>query len=96
MAALASEQRVWRELSQFHFTKSQIEQIIQKQFNNSDDMNSKINNNSKLLKRSSVNLNSSNLEGSSSTFVSSTKDWQKIYHALRRYDADFCYLVLVF
>lgn len=94
MAALASEQRVWRELSQFHFTKSQIEQIIQKQFNNSDDMNNKFNNNSKLLKRSSaLNINSSNLEGSSSTLVSSTKDWQKIYHALRRYDDGFCYLV---
>lgn len=94
MAALASEQRVWRELSQFHFTKSQIEQMIQNQFNNSDDMNCKFNNNSKLIKCSSdLNSNSSNLEGTSSTFVGSTKDWQKIYHALRRYDDDFCNLV---
>lgn len=94
MAALASEQRVWRELSQFHFTKSQIDQIIHKQFNNSDDMSIKFNSKSKLLKSSSdLNLSSSNLKGSSSTFVSSTKDWQKIYHALRRYGDDFCYLV---
>lgn len=94
MAALASEQRIWRELSQFHFTKNQIDQIIQKQFNSSDDMHSKTNTNTKFLKSlSNLNFSTGNLEGSSSKFVSSTKDWQKIYHALRRYDGDFCYLL---
>lgn len=87
MAALASEQRVWRELTQFHFTKHQIEQIIQKQFNKNDD---NTNNNSKLINGNN-NLNEVDLvafhsiEGKTSSCAGNTKDWQKIYHALRRY-----------
>lgn len=32
MAALVSEQRVWRELSQFHFNQQQIDEIMKKKF----------------------------------------------------------------
>lgn len=49
MAALVSEQRVWRELAQFHFTQEQINLIINKKFSTDD-----------------------------------RKDWQKIFHELRR------------
>lgn len=64
MAALASEQRVWRELTQFHFNQNQIDLIIEKQINGMDG--SCVNNepNGGMERR---------------------KDWQKIYHALRRY-----------
>lgn len=51
MAALVSEQRVWRELSQFHFNPQQIELVLKKKFNIDTDR----------------------------------KDWQKIFHELRRY-----------
>ncbi|KAJ6647600.1 F-box only protein 32 [Pseudolycoriella hygida] len=34
MAALVSEQRVWRELAQFHFTQEQIDLIVVKKFSN--------------------------------------------------------------
>ena len=33
MEALVSEQRVWRELSNFHFNKQQIDVILKKKFN---------------------------------------------------------------
>lgn len=65
MAALASEQRVWRELTQFHFNQNQIDLMIKKQSN-------------------------SNYEGSISSQnepngdTERRKDWQNIYHALRR------------
>lgn len=55
MAALASEQRVWRELTQFHFNQNQIDLMIQTQDTQSEQ----------------------NTE--------CRKDWQNIYHALRRY-----------
>lgn len=50
MEALVSEQRVWRELAQFHFTPAQIACVLKKKF--SDD--------------------------------AERKDWQKIFHDLRR------------
>lgn len=95
MAALASEQRVWRELTQFHFTKHQIDQIIQKQFNNNSYNNKNYNennsnntnnsNNDTGNNQSDMNLNSiSNTEKKTSKRAANTKDWQKIYHALRR------------
>lgn len=100
MAALASEQRVWRELTQFHFTKQQIDQIIQKQFTNSNEMNrnrtnstNATNNNTNTNsnqantsnKSSNVKSNSVNSSDSKTTKrFSNAKDWQKIYHALRR------------
>lgn len=49
MAALVSEQRVWRELAQFHFTQEQIDLIIMKKFSTVE-----------------------------------RKDWQKIFHEMRR------------
>lgn len=99
MAALASEQRVWRELTQFHFTKPQIDQMIQKQFANSIDSNKNVRNNSNMVnsnsnsneanssnRRNDVNSNNVNsTENKTSKRFSNTKDWQKIYHALRRY-----------
>lgn len=105
MAALASEQRVWRELTQFHFTKQQIDQMIQKQFsNNNIGMNINLNNSRTNANNSSnsaatpataaaadasnkcgddVNQNSKTEKKPMKRF-SNTKDWQKIYHALRR------------
>lgn len=110
MAALASEQRVWRELTQFHFTKPQIEQMIQKQFANSNDSNknsigrndsSTMNCNTNQNEANSsnqpndVNLNSINSTANkTSKRFSNTKDWQKIYHALRRYVYIVCSLFL--
>lgn len=98
MAALASEQRVWRELTQFHFTKPQIDQMIQKQFDNSNDSNKNSIDSSTMNcntsqneanssnQRNDVNLNSINSTANkTSKRFSNTKDWQKIYHALRRY-----------
>lgn len=98
MAALASEQRVWRELTQFHFTKQQIDQMIQQQFANNNDLNRfrnassnsiKSNSNSNQAntskKSSDINLNSRNSSDSKTTKrFNNTKDWQQIYHALRR------------
>lgn len=106
MAALASEQRVWRELTQFHFTKQQIDQMIQKQFSsnnsnkNSDANTTNNSNNSSNSEESSstapaatdssnkcndANRNSVNhSENKASKRINNTKDWQKIYHALRR------------
>lgn len=111
MAALASEQRVWRELTQFHFTKQQIDQMIQKQFNDnnnsgnnrsSNDVNVTTNGTSNSEQSSSgaapaptssdssnkcndVNRNNFNRsENKASKRFINTKDWQKIYHALRR------------
>lgn len=52
MAALVSEQRVWRELAQFHFNQQQIDEIMKKKF----------------------------------IAEAERKDWQKIFHELRRYD----------
>lgn len=96
MAALASEQRVWRELTQFHFTKQQIDQIIQKQFSNNNDTNTHLNNmnnsgkqdndaNSS-IKCNDANVNSGNALNSKTAKRLNTKDWQQIYHALRRFD----------
>lgn len=59
MAALSSEQRVWRELTQFHFSQNQIDLMMNKQANTSQN------------------------EPNGGT--ERRKDWQKIYHALRRY-----------
>lgn len=98
MAALASEQRVWRELTQFHFTKPQIDQIIQKQFATNNESNKNSNDKSDTSttnsnpneanssnQRNDVNSNSVNrTENKTSKRFSNTKDWQKIYHALRR------------
>ncbi|XP_055311220.1 F-box only protein 25 [Sitodiplosis mosellana] len=99
MAALASEQRVWRELTQFHFTKPQIDQMIQKQFANNNDSNKVSNdrNNSSTTnsnsqqnaanssnQRNDVNSNSVNSTENKTSKRFQTKDWQKIYHALRR------------
>ncbi|XP_031640412.1 F-box only protein 32 [Contarinia nasturtii] len=93
MAALASEQRVWRELTQFHFTKQQIDQFIQNQFTtnaNNADRNNSITNSSNQNANSSntrndINSNSMNiLVNNTSKRPNNTKDWQKIYHALRR------------
>lgn len=122
MAALASEQRVWRELTQFHFTKQQIDQMIQKQFSgtNSGSSDGSVGSNddaNTTNNMSSSSSSSSNSEQSSSAAAapaaqsatdsskksndinrngvnrsenkpskrfSNTKDWQKIYHALRR------------
>lgn len=51
MAALVSEQRVWRELTRFHFNQKQINSILDKyKYKLMDDV----------------------------------KDWQKIYHDLRK------------
>lgn len=52
MAALVSEQRVWRELAQFHFTEQQIDLVVKKKF---------------------------------TLDQAERKDWQKIFHELRRY-----------
>lgn len=49
MAALVSERRVWRELTQFHFSQEKINLIIATKFSTDE-----------------------------------RKDWQKIFHALRR------------
>lgn len=111
MAALASEQRVWRELTQFHFTKQQIDQMIQKQFNSNSSggktdantTNNSSNSSSNSEQSSSAataaaaastdsnnkcndaNRNSVNhSESKASKRINNTKDWQKIYHALRR------------
>lgn len=101
MAALASEQRVWRELTQFHFTKPQIDQMIQKQFandsvstkktsngsstNNTANINSHQNAANSSSQRNDVNSNSINsTENKTPQRFSNTKDWQQIYHALRR------------
>lgn len=110
MAALASEQRVWRELTQFHFTKQQIDQMIQKQFNSNingssgktdaNTTNNSSNSSSNSEQSSSTaaaaatdssnkcndaNRNSVNhSESKASKRINNTKDWQKIYHALRR------------
>lgn len=82
MSALASEQRVWRELTQFHFTKYQIDQIVQKQSNNIINLHTSIgNSNSDSAKVTSHQINDSTNKIST---CMSTKDWQKIYHALRR------------
>lgn len=109
MAALASEQRVWRELTQFHFTKQQIDQMIQKQFS-SNDVNATSNSEQQQSssttaaapaaaptpapaptstdssnKCNDVNRNNFNRsETKASKRFSNTKDWQQIYHALRR------------
>lgn len=64
MAALASEQRVWRELTQFHFNQNQIDLITATQMNSMDGR-------------------CENKEPNGGT--ERRKDWQKIYHALRRY-----------
>lgn len=100
MAALASEQRVWRELTQFHFTKPQIDQMIQKQFANNNGSTNKTSNGGSITAansnsqenaanssspRNDVNSNSINsTENNTSKRFSNTKDWQQIYHALRR------------
>lgn len=60
MAALSSEQRVWRELTQFHFNQNQIDLMMQKQAISTQ--------------------NEPNGE------TERRKDWQNIYHALRRYE----------
>lgn len=52
MAALVSEQRVWRELTNFHFSNTQIDVV----------------------------LKSKDIESSKEI-----KDWQKMYHDLRKY-----------
>lgn len=52
MAALVSEQRVWRELANFHFTRQQIDLVSNKNI---------------IIEKQE------------------RKDWQKIFHELRRY-----------
>lgn len=59
MAALVSEQRVWRELAQFHFNQQQIDEIMKKKF----------------------------------IAEAERKDWQKIFHELRRYAAHMTIIV---
>lgn len=96
MKALASEQRVWRELTQFHFSKQQIDQIIQKQFSNNND-STMFNNSINATTGNPNEANSSN-EGNDENLntvntsdvnnrkrFNNTKDWQQIYHALRRF-----------
>lgn len=99
MAALASEQRVWRELTQFHFTKQQIDQMIQNKFANNNFIDSHRNRNNSTNSMTGSEPNEANTSNKSidikSNCVNSsdnkttkrfgnTKDWQKIYHALRR------------
>lgn len=67
MAALASEQRVWRELTQFHFNQNQIDLIVEKKLNSLDGSCENNEPNGGMERR---------------------KDWQKIYHALRRYGGE--------
>lgn len=76
MAALVSEQRVWRELTHFHFSVAQIEvaqkkQLADCQYNN---RNSNSNNNN----------NNSDTFNSNSDIKDVKVDWQRIYHTLRR------------
>lgn len=75
MAALASEQRVWRELTQFHFNQNQIDLMIQKQMN--------------IVNGSTWERNVPSKKDSNGD-MACRKDWQKIYHALRRYTLFFC------
>lgn len=70
MANLSSEQRVWRELTQFHFNNNQIELILKKQ------LNSNTNNN---MFENQISGNDTEQTGSCNS-----KDWKEIYHALRR------------
>lgn len=75
MAALASEQRMWRELTQFHFTQHQIDQMIQKHFsirnnnnnnnNHNTDNNTNNNNNNNITPNNSNNQNNINADNSS-------------------------------
>ena len=51
MAALVSEQRIWRELVRFHFNKNQVDTV---------------------------------LEMDKFKLLDDCKDWQKVYHKLRR------------
>lgn len=102
MAALASEQRVWRELTQFHFTQHQIDQMIEKQLNNKHNNN----NNNNSTPNNTDNQGDTNVDNSTnetgnnqrppkagaddaaeekpSKRVMNAKDWQKVYHALKR------------
>lgn len=99
MAALASEQRVWRELTQFHFTKQQIDQMIQNKFANNNNIDSFRNRNNSTnsmtgsepneanTSNKSIDIKSNSVNSSNNNTTKrfgNAKDWQKIYHALRR------------
>lgn len=66
MAALVSEQRVWRELTHFHFSAQQIEAMRIKQGAES-------------------NTNTNNSTEANKEVKERPIDWQRIYHALRRF-----------
>lgn len=66
MAALVSEQRVWRELTHFHFSAQQIEAMRIKQGAES-------------------NTNTNNSTEANKEIKERPIDWQRIYHALRRF-----------
>lgn len=71
MASLVSEKRVWRELTQFHFSQAQIDQMIEKQLKNAKSTGNSIDH----------KLTQENIEHKI--------DWQKLFHALRRYEKYF-------
>lgn len=69
MAALVSEQRVWRELTHFHFSVQQIESMRKKQLADK--------NRDRLVDGGTLNTHIDNTDNAI--------DWQSIYHTLRRY-----------
>lgn len=69
MAALVSEQRVWRELTHFHFSVQQID-LVQKKL---------------LVANNQYGESDENKIESRMKKSDGTIDWQSIYHALRRY-----------
>lgn len=77
MAALTSEQRVWRELTQFHFNKNQIGQMMKKQLQINCCYSEQAN-----IAAEQINQNVNKVENGDNDEC--RIDWQKLYHALRR------------
>ena len=75
MAALVSEQRVWRELTHFHFSKHQIDLVLKK-FCNGTGIATTIDGDKE---DGEVDV------GQRECRPDNKLDWQQIYHALRRY-----------
>lgn len=93
MASLVSEQRVWRELTQFHFNKNEIDHVICKQLEKNkvqrvNDSTTEYNNKfifaTDMENRNGIIANENLVENRKKP-IDDSKDWQQIYHALRRY-----------